>query len=579
MNLNYRSNFPYSVLAGTASIATIVIIQQTMYVTLADTPEQIQRNQQINQYVKSITVQVNRPPNSVIGQTTDGSGFIIKREGNTYTLLTCNHVVNPEHGPKPVSIRTSDQAEYKIANVVSLGTDTVGSNDLALITFNSDKTYPIATFRSSNQISKGSKIFVAGFPVNNDQGQIGPAREYKFQKGVALLKKALGEKGGYTIFYAALTEGGMSGGPVLDDDGKVIGVHGTATQTNSYRATEGGGQEKTINLDVAIKQGVSGGVPIDTFMAIAQQNKISGLQVDNSKTTDNPQQRIKNPQTTDDWLAKGLSEPINKTVAINSFTKAIALDSNNSIAYFNRADARYEMGDKQGAIADYNEAIRFNPNNPIAYYNRGVARYYVGDKQGAIADFTVALSFDPYDVLAYYSRGSIFRALKDGRGAFADFDQVVRLVPNLPQSYYNRALARAMFSDRQGTIADFTQAIALNPQFTAAYINRSLTLRRMGQLPAAIQDLNTVLSYEPNNSIAIFRRGLFRRDSGDRQGALEDLQTAANLFQQAKDTASYQKAIYTIERLQSSFSPVSPSQPNNAQPSGETTPDGMNEPI
>jgi len=68
---------------------------------------------------------------------------------------------------------------------------------------------------------------------------------------------------------------------------------------------------------------------------------------------------------------------------------------------------------------------------------------------------------------------------------------------------------------------------------------------------------------------------LFRRDAGDRQGAFADLQRAADLFQQARDTVNYQKAMYAIQRLMSS----PPSQPNYGQPGGEISPDSINQPI
>jgi hypothetical protein len=77
-----------------------------------------------------------------------------------------------------------------------------------------------------------------------------------------------------------------------------------------------------------------------------------------------------------------------------------------------------------------------------------------------------------------------------------------------------------------------------------------------------------VLSNQTNivcktNAIAIYQRGLFRRDADDRQGAFADLQRAASLFQQARDTVNYQKAIYAIQRLLSS----PPTLPPNLPPS------------
>ncbi|MBK1986752.1 serine protease [Sphaerospermopsis aphanizomenoides BCCUSP55] len=571
MNLQFlNSNFPDSVISGSACLAAIVFFPSAAFAAKS--------SQEIAQYAKTITVQVNRPAGFGPGSADDGSGFIIKREGNTYIVLTCNHVVNPLGSPKPARVRTSDGISYPInpGSVKSLGTNTNGSNDLALFTFTSDKNYPVAELRSPNQAQLGSKAFISGYPVNNDLNRIAENRVYDFQSGTIWKSRdASLSDGGYSLQYVAQTIGGMSGGPVLDVDAKVIGVHGKADTETDVKQLQSGKELKTD-----IKLGISAAIPIERAIILSQQIGISELKVDSSASTDNPTARMRSPQDSNDFLARGLSQTNNnRTAAINDFSQAIALDPKNSMAYYNRGNTRYDMGDKQGALADYNEAIRFNPYHANAYYNRGVVRYYLGDKQGAIADFTVALRFSPDDIFAYYSRGSVFRSMKDGRGAFADFDQVVRLAPHLPESYYNRALARAFFNDRQGIIADFTQAIALNPRFSNAYINRSLIIRRLGQIPAAIQDLNTVLSYEPNNAIAIYQRGLFRRDAGDRQGAFADLQRAAELFQQARDTVNYQKAMYAIQRLLSSPPTLPPSQPNYGQPDGEITPDRINEPI
>ena len=64
-------------------------------------------------------------------------------------------------------------------------------------------------------------------------------------------------------------------------------------------------------------------------------------------------------------------------------------------AYYNRAKARDEQGDKQGALADFNEAIRLEPNDADSYYNRGIVRNEQRDIQGAIADYNEAIRLNP----------------------------------------------------------------------------------------------------------------------------------------------------------------------------------------
>ena len=44
-------------------------------------------------------------------------------------------------------------------------------------------------------------------------------------------------------------------------------------------------------------------------------------------------------------------------------------------------------GDVQGAIEDYSQAITIDPQNVTAYFNRGNAKVNLGDKEGACHDY------------------------------------------------------------------------------------------------------------------------------------------------------------------------------------------------
>ena len=61
-------------------------------------------------------------------------------------------------------------------------------------------------------------------------------------------------------------------------------------------------------------------------------------------------------------------------------------------AYFDRAYAKSDLGDKQGAIADYNQAISINPQDANAWGARGLAKSQLGDRYGACEDMRKSTS-------------------------------------------------------------------------------------------------------------------------------------------------------------------------------------------
>jgi tetratricopeptide (TPR) repeat protein len=76
--------------------------------------------------------------------------------------------------------------------------------------------------------------------------------------------------------------------------------------------------------------------------------------------------------------------------AIQEYTQALKLNSNDASAYYNRALARTAQGHTSGAIQDYAQVIKLNPNNAAAHYNRALALEYQGNKRLAIEDYQKA---------------------------------------------------------------------------------------------------------------------------------------------------------------------------------------------
>ncbi len=215
---------------------------------------------QIEQIAKKITVKV-------ITDDGGGSGVIIKKEGTTYTILTNEHVISDG---KKYSIETNDGKVYT-ARLVPIFFQ---GNDLALLEFTSDSQYKVADLSSAANINpqeKLTKVYVSGFPFRDSSSS---NRDFIFRGGergfiTDILSKPL--KKGYTIGYTNEIEKGMSGGAILNEQGKLIGVNGIHQNPlfgNPYIYEDG----ETISEELRKKMSSSSwGVPVTLLAQFAPQ--------------------------------------------------------------------------------------------------------------------------------------------------------------------------------------------------------------------------------------------------------------------------------------------------------------------
>jgi tetratricopeptide (TPR) repeat protein len=86
-------------------------------------------------------------------------------------------------------------------------------------------------------------------------------------------------------------------------------------------------------------------------------------------------------------------------------------------------------GEADLAIADYDRAIMLDPNRAVAFFNRAGALAASGQIDRALADYDRAIELDPMDADAHVGRGRLHYQKKDYAAAVADYDLALRLVP------------------------------------------------------------------------------------------------------------------------------------------------------
>lgn len=186
-------------------------------------------SQKINDIAADISVKIS-------GADFLGSGFIVKQQGQNYVIITNQHVLRA--GEAPYTIQTADGQTYQ-AEIVFDPFVSQDKYDLAILKFQSDVTYPTATIGSSLYLEVGEPIFAAGFPSNQidlapelptpiigEHLEINSSSELVVKQGrvAIILNQALED--GYQIGYTNDVKKGMSGGPLFNSRGEVVGVNG-----------------------------------------------------------------------------------------------------------------------------------------------------------------------------------------------------------------------------------------------------------------------------------------------------------------------------------------------------------------
>ena len=234
---------------------TVVGVVSQQYAACAKTA------QEIAQLAMFTTVEVN----NTLGFSGGGSGVIIAKQGNIYTVLTANHVVASL--AQEYSIRTHLEKNYIAIRIQRLAKND-RDIDLALVQFQSREQYPVAPMGLSERAVVGSTIYVAGYPL-----PIASGSERKLEFTAGIISSRLGRaSSGYRLRYQAVTRRGMSGGPVFDVDGQIVGIHGQGDSIGTVTSQWNGQSEE-------IKTGLNAAIPIDAFMALLSQNKRNGFDV------------------------------------------------------------------------------------------------------------------------------------------------------------------------------------------------------------------------------------------------------------------------------------------------------------
>ncbi|MDB9333545.1 tetratricopeptide repeat-containing serine protease family protein, partial [Nodularia spumigena] len=409
---------------------------------------------EIEQKAQQITVKIQNKSGG------NGSGFIIAREGNTYTVLTSAHVFSAPNDPNKICTN----CEYEIIAVngqaypVDKSTIQVEIGvDLAVVKFTAtEQNYQVATLANYNP-NNDDYIFSAGYPKlgNNSPWRFTMGRILEKDTGLLRIRQsdfqtnnssglqtATSLTGGYELVYTSITYGGMSGGPVLDSLGRVIGIHGRAEAEEALDQNTG---DCGNNVECQVQLGYSLGIPVSTFLGLSKRLGTPAPKVENNRALQLNAQQVKSIQdailsvnisqgntTASQWLERGnqLWRLRRHSEAVKAFEQAIEQKpSFVYLAYYGKGLALGSDKKYPEAIAALEQAVKTNPDFVAAWQILSLSHRTFNQFEQALVAIETAIQKQPKNPNLYNEKWGILYDLKRYVAAEAAINEAIKLSP------------------------------------------------------------------------------------------------------------------------------------------------------
>lgn len=232
--------------------------------------------------------------------------------------------------------------------------------------------------------------------------------------------------------------------------------------------------------------------------------------------------------------------PRSRVDACSQVLLSVPLDPKTKlVALVNRAAAHDALDERTLALDDYRAALAVDPNNVPALRGRAGVLYRSGQTLPALTDLSRAIQLAPDDAASFRLRGDIRAESGDPVHAIEDYSKVLDHLPSDVLAREGRGVALASTGDHARAVQDFSRVLERNPRARVARAARAFSLFQLKRYGPAIADWDQLVSTDPSELSFLYCRGAAKMLNGDVTGGQADIQS---VIQKRPDVATAQAA-------------------------------------
>lgn len=419
-----------------------------------------------------------------------GSGFFVDKGG---ILITNYHVLE---GAYAANVTTYDGREYPIQGVLAYNK----TADLIKVTLNipEKSVHKVAVTPDVPEIAE--RILVVGSPLGLDQtvseGIVSAVREFP--------------NVGKIFQMSAPASRGSSGSPVINMDGKVIGVVSFIVEPGQ-------------NLNFAVSgQSVWDLKDEKTVMTLPEWTYSVSIQ---------------KPGLAAELCKKGFEFSIQGEYkkALEYYKEAAEKSPDNAESWYGLGSCYVGLEQPPEAITAFKEAIRTSPDKTRAHYYLGKYYQSLGRYEEAIESYQAALGINRDFGPAYIGLAEIYSGQKRINDEKEAIEQLLRIHPDYASSHYNIGITYEKLGRYRDAIKAFKRALEINPEMPEAYYHIGIMYGNLGNFRAEVAAYKQAIRIAPDFAPAHFNMGVFYLDAGQKDAALEEYKILKKLDKKIAD--------------------------------------------